>query len=135
MCQRKSRMMYLNKTCLPLGLLLHFVSGLRGSVAVDNQGNICPDNRSGRYLLKNWHLVKKKLTFGLKKKIDIWRFKPSIDISHQFPVEWNVKAWRVIYALLNSWKNQPDMCIFDPTIAATDVSRSLSLTTNFRVPV
>ena len=112
--------MYLNKTFLPLGLLLHFVSGLRGSVAADNQGNICPDNRSGRYLLK---------------KIDIWRFKPSIDISYQFPVEWNEKAWRVIYALLNLWKNQPDMRIFDPTIAATDVSRSLSLTTNFRVPV
>ena len=119
--------MYLNKTCLPLGLLLRFVSGLRGSVAVDNQGNICPDNRSGRYLSK-------KIDIWLKK-IDIWRFKPSIDISHQFPVEWNEKAWRVIYALLNLWKNQPDMRIFDPTIAATDVSRSLSLTTNFRVPV
>ena len=64
MCQRKSRMMYLNKTCLPLGLLLHFVSGLRGSVVVDNQGNICPDNRSGRYLLKKIDIwLKKKLTF------------------------------------------------------------------------
>ena len=38
-----------------------------------------------------------------------------------------------IVKLLNQY--QPEMRRFDPTMAAIDVSRSLSVTANFRVPV